>query len=103
MARRLEPSGAPAGRPAFVAIMSNGTSGNVNNVNFALPVRPARPAGEQIRIVARSVADVDVAFRVLGDSRPAVAPTRRVILLRVRVAISPVVFVDAAFGKLQPE
>lgn len=37
--------------------MSNGTSGDINNVNFALPVRPARPAGEQIRIVARSVAD----------------------------------------------
>ena len=57
MARRLEPSGPPAGRPSFVAIMSNGTSGDINNVNFALPARVNRAPGEQIRIVARSVAD----------------------------------------------
>lgn len=57
MARRLEPSGPPSGRPAFVGIMSNGTSGDINNVNFALPGRVNRAPGEQILLVARSVAD----------------------------------------------
>lgn len=39
----------------FVGIMSNGTSGNINNVNFRVQP-PKQQAGEQIRIVADSVA-----------------------------------------------
>jgi hypothetical protein len=39
----------------FVGIMSNGTSGNINNVNFRVP-RAKQKAGEQLRIVADSVA-----------------------------------------------
>lgn len=45
------------GKPAFVGIMSNGTSGNINNVNFGSPVRFKRNPGEQINLVAKSVAD----------------------------------------------
>jgi neutral ceramidase len=46
------------GKPAFVGIMSNGTSGNINNVNYAAPAAaPKRAAGEQIQIVANSVAE----------------------------------------------
>jgi hypothetical protein len=41
--------------PEFVGIMSNGTSGDVNNINFAAPARP-QPPGEQLRLVADSVA-----------------------------------------------
>ncbi|NUQ66122.1 MAG: neutral/alkaline non-lysosomal ceramidase N-terminal domain-containing protein [Pirellulales bacterium] len=37
--------------PPFVAAMSNGTSGNINNVNYAVP-RPKRQPYEQIRLVA---------------------------------------------------
>ncbi|MBI5772465.1 MAG: hypothetical protein HZA89_01835 [Verrucomicrobia bacterium] len=44
------------GKPKFVAIMSNGTSGNINNINFAA-ARPKRGPGEQIKLVAASVAD----------------------------------------------
>jgi hypothetical protein len=46
------------GRPAqgFVAMMSNGTSGDINNINFRNP-RPRREAYEQIRIVASKTAD----------------------------------------------
>jgi neutral ceramidase len=41
--------------PPFVGIMSNGTSGDINNVNFkAMP--PKRERYEQIRVVADSVA-----------------------------------------------
>jgi len=41
---------------SFVGIMSNGTSGDVNNVNFAGMAPGKREPGEQIRIVANSVA-----------------------------------------------
>lgn len=37
--------------PPFVAAMSNGTSGNINNVNFAVP-RPRKQPYEQMRLVA---------------------------------------------------
>jgi len=45
------------GKPAFVGIMSNGTSGDVNNVNFAGPPPMGRKPGEQLQVVARSVAE----------------------------------------------
>ena len=44
------------GRPPFVGIMSNGTSGDINNINFRNP-QPRKKPFEQIRYVARSVAD----------------------------------------------
>lgn len=40
----------------FVGIMSNGTSGDINNVNFSAAPPPKRAEFEQIRIVADSVA-----------------------------------------------
>ena len=49
------------GKPAFVGIMSNGASGNINNVNFAAGPPPRRARGEQIQIVAKSVADTAMA------------------------------------------
>lgn len=42
--------------PGFVAIMSNGTSGDVNNVNFSLKVGPKREPYEQMGVVAETVA-----------------------------------------------
>ena len=46
------------GRPpeGFIAMMSNGTSGDINNFNFRNP-RPRREPYEQIRIVASKAAD----------------------------------------------
>ncbi|MDB6121091.1 MAG: Neutral/alkaline non-lysosomal ceramidase [Pedosphaera sp.] len=41
--------------PEFVAIMSNGTSGDVNNINFRTPQKQQPPYG-QIRFVANAVA-----------------------------------------------
>lgn len=52
---RLMPSRLRAGAE-FVAMMSNGTSGDVNNIPF-LVTRPPREPFEQIRIVARKAAD----------------------------------------------
>lgn len=44
------------GKPAFVGIMSNGTSGDVNNINYGGAAPGARKAGEQVRVVAQDVA-----------------------------------------------
>ncbi|HLW64462.1 MAG TPA: hypothetical protein VKS79_04020 [Gemmataceae bacterium] len=41
----------------FVGIMSNGTSGDINNINFAGPAPVGQKPYEQIRIVANSVAN----------------------------------------------
>lgn len=45
------------GKPAegFVGMLSNGTSGDVNNVNFGGPVPPKREVGERCRLVAEAV------------------------------------------------
>ncbi|HYH64978.1 MAG TPA: hypothetical protein VD866_09815, partial [Urbifossiella sp.] len=40
----------------FVGILSNGTSGDVNNINFAGPAPPKREPGERSREVAEAVA-----------------------------------------------
>lgn len=45
-----------SGAPAFVGIMSNGTSGDVNNVNFSAAAPKRQAEYEQIRVVADSVA-----------------------------------------------
>lgn len=44
------------GEENFVAMMSNGTSGDINNIPFTV-TRPPREPFEQIRIVARKAAD----------------------------------------------
>lgn len=41
--------------PPFVALMANGTSGDINNINFRTP-RPGKPPYEQMRYVAEDVA-----------------------------------------------
>jgi hypothetical protein len=48
--------GADRQDPPFVGIMSNGTSGNINNVDFRNP-RPRRPTYGQMTHVAHTVAD----------------------------------------------
>ncbi|MDP6720159.1 MAG: neutral/alkaline non-lysosomal ceramidase N-terminal domain-containing protein [Pirellulaceae bacterium] len=58
-ARQIKQRIAPnedAGNPPFVGIMSNGTSGDINNINFHNP-QPGKKPFEQIRYVANSVAD----------------------------------------------
>jgi neutral ceramidase len=46
---------APEQDPPFVALLANGTSGDINNINFRVP-RKAMPAYEQIRKVAEDLA-----------------------------------------------
>ena len=52
---RVMPSRLRAGE-GFVAMMSNGTSGDINNIPFGV-IRPPREPFEQIRIVAQKAAD----------------------------------------------
>ena len=52
---RLMPSRVK-GDAGYVAMMSNGASGDINNIPFLLD-RPPRETGEQARIVARKAAD----------------------------------------------
>jgi hypothetical protein len=51
--------------PHFVGIMSNGTSGDVNNVNFSLKTGPKREPYEQMGIVAETI--VQAVAKVYGD------------------------------------
>ena len=58
MSRRIVADGSRTdGKPPFVAILSNGTSGNVNNVNYALSPKHKADAADRIRLVAVAVAD----------------------------------------------
>lgn len=87
MAARLRTDDARyKGKPAFVGIMSNGTSGNINNANYASPIRFKRNPGEQIQIVARSVADAaEVAWNsIQWDAAAPVDSVEREISLGVR-------------------
>lgn len=65
---RLMPSRLRASKD-FVAMMANGTSGDINNIPF-LVNRPPREPFEQVRIVARKAADAAwFAFNTIGHHR----------------------------------
>jgi neutral ceramidase len=55
--------GANNQNPAFVAIMSNGTSGDINNINWGGSKGASQPPYQQMRLVANTVAAE--AFKVL--------------------------------------
>ncbi|MBB5036984.1 neutral/alkaline non-lysosomal ceramidase N-terminal domain-containing protein [Prosthecobacter dejongeii] len=65
---RLMPSRLRTGE-GFVAMMSNGTSGDINNIPFGV-TRPPREPFEQIRIVAQKAADAAwLAHQKIGKHR----------------------------------
>ena len=90
LARRLNAGDARyAGKPAFVGIMSNGTSGNINNIDFGAPAAaPRKPPGEQIKFVANSVADAAMRAwgRLAWKSGMVFATRERDLMLGVRKA-----------------
>lgn len=98
--------------PPFVGIMSNGTSGDINNANFAGPSPTARNPGEQIRVVADSVARAAIAAyrRIEHREWVPLAMAEKEIELAVRLPTGDDVakakeIVAAANGKLtsQPQ
>jgi len=87
--RRLEELfGATAGDPPFVAMMSNGTCGDVANVRVgdASAPRPALPAYGKMRIVGHDVAEaVAAAFKTIQfQDRPPLAAVESEIALDIR-------------------
>lgn len=84
---RLMPSRLGADE-TFVAIMSNGASGDVNNVPYgASRPRPPREPFEQVQIVAREAVDVAIrAYERIGEHRTDVriGSVRREVTLRWR-------------------
>ncbi|MFM9960704.1 MAG: neutral/alkaline non-lysosomal ceramidase N-terminal domain-containing protein [Planctomycetaceae bacterium] len=58
-----------SGKTPFVGIMSNGTSGDVNNINFALTMPPKYEPFEKIKLVANSVATVAHAAQEKAEYR----------------------------------
>jgi hypothetical protein len=68
--------------PPFVGIMSNGTSGNINNINFRIPGE-SQPPYAQIRLVAEALARE--AVRVAGEIeyRPTASLAMREARLRL--------------------
>ncbi|MBI3875494.1 MAG: hypothetical protein HY300_05955 [Verrucomicrobia bacterium] len=54
--RMAELLGAEKQDPPFVALMSNGTSGNINNINWPGPVAERKAPYEQMKFVANTVA-----------------------------------------------
>ena len=74
------------GKPAFVGIMSNGTSGDINNVNYAAPAPPKRAPGEQITVVAESVATtaLQAYARLSWQATAPLATAERDLTLAVR-------------------
>ncbi|MEN9576613.1 MAG: hypothetical protein RL514_4468 [Verrucomicrobiota bacterium] len=76
--------------PPFVALMANGTSGDVNNINFRTP-RPGQPAYAQMRFVAEDIANkVHTALAKVNwkDTAPLAARYREL---------------DIAWRKIEPE
>lgn len=71
----------------FVGIMSNGTSGDINNVNFAGPAPARRAPGEQIGVVAESVgqAAYEAYGKIEHKSWVSLAMAEREIELGVRL------------------
>lgn len=70
----------------FVGMMSNGTSGDINNISFAAP-RPPREPFEQIRVVAGKAADTAwSAYRKIEEHRSdaRLGMREREIVLRYR-------------------
>jgi len=88
LARRLGAGDARySGKAPFVGIMSNGTSGDINNVNYAATTPAVRkPPGEQVKIVTASVADAAMRAwaRLTWTAAASLASIERDLMLGVR-------------------
>jgi hypothetical protein len=78
--------GDPNQNPPFMAALSNGTSGDVNNVDFANPAKKGQKPGEQARVVAEDVSNsvLDVYPKIAYRSDITLAVAVKEIELGVR-------------------
>jgi neutral ceramidase len=96
--QRLFPGGRRDALAPFVGIMSNGTSGDINNIQFTDP-RPRKKPFEQIRHVASLVADrIEEAMPAVEYQRsPSLAMAQSELTLQVRKPTSDRVAQAKAF------
>jgi neutral ceramidase len=96
--QRLFPDGRRDALAPFVGIMSNGTSGDINNIQFTDP-RPRKKPFEQIRLVASLVADrIEEAMPAVEYQRsPSLAMAQSELTLQVRKPTSDRVAQAKAF------
>ncbi len=78
------PSSGPK-QPPFVGIMSNGTSGDVNNVNFGLTMPPKFQPFEKIKLVANSVATAALAAHEKAEYRSSTTIAMRETEIELKV------------------
>ncbi len=72
-------------QPAFVGIMSNGTSGDVNNVNFGLTMPPKYQPFEKLKLVANSVATAALTAHDNAEYRSATTIAMRETEIELKV------------------
>ncbi len=70
---------------SFVGILSNGTSGDVNNVNFGLTMPPKFQPFEKLKLVANSVATAALAAHEKAEYRSTVSIAMRETEIEVKV------------------
>lgn len=75
-----------AGKPPFVGILTNGTSGNINNVNYGLAAALKAAEGEQIAAVSARLLDSTLAVysALKWERSPTLASEERDLTLGVR-------------------
>ncbi|HLQ43745.1 MAG TPA: hypothetical protein VK137_03370, partial [Planctomycetaceae bacterium] len=78
-------SSSDSAQPAFVGIMSNGTSGDVNNINFALTTPPQFAPYEKLKLVADSVAQAATAAHSKAEYRSAASIAMRETEIELKV------------------
>lgn len=72
-------------KPEFVGIMSNGTSGDVNNVNFGLTMPPKFEPFEKLKLVANSVATAALAAHDKAEYRSTASIAMRETEIELKV------------------
>ncbi len=91
--------------PPFVAMMANGTSGDINNIDFRTP-RPSKPRYAQMRFVAEDVAaKVHNALAKAEYRRDVALGTRyrELILARRRLTEEELAWAKETLAKPEPE
>ncbi len=85
----------------FVGLMSNGTSGDVNNVNFALMMPPKYEPFEKIKLVANSVATAALAAHEKAEYRSALTIAMRETEIELKVRKPSAEDIAAANARLE--
>ncbi len=90
-----------SGKTPFVGLMSNGTSGDVNNVNFGLTMPPKYEPFEKLKLVANSVAMAALAAHEKAEYRSAVFIAMRETEIELKVRKPSADDIAAATARLE--